>query len=1045
MDEVTNEIHSVVTSEDFEKGLSYDEDMITPLTAISIPDGKKFNFFVESQKYYDKYQVDIVSDGLKIISTFCTCPKYNIDHSCKHIAATLISYSNKIFYKPSNTQIKFKSNLLLSEIANLFNEEPFRKERVNLRVYLNISSSYYGTYATLKLKIGLNKLYALIPKFPAFYKVLEHDEEFSFGKDFVYDPSFMYLSDKDISLIKYINEIRKHCFYDSAVIKINDDIIKYIIKNYKEYLYDEDSESKIEYVEGFPVEISLKKDLTDYVLTFKDEYNNIDKYTDDCEYMYKDKTIYHLDKNMQILLRRVIDDDILELKFSEEELPIFQKGVLRIVKNNLKIDDNVDLVVDTKPLVRFYFDLNLDDIECVPKFIYQSEEVSYFENRIDILRNIDYENEVTSILYDYGFHKDQELFYLQELDLMADFMDTGIDEISSKYQVFTSERLKGLSILKNSSVNAHFHLGSDNILRYDFSLDGVSDDEIFSLLSTLKTKQKYYRLKSGNIIDLQSKGIRDLANLSSDLEIESPTGEIPKYRALYLDSVRESKYDIVSTDSLFDKFINDFKKYKNVEITFSKDELANLRDYQIDGVKWLYTIYKCGFGGILADEMGLGKSMQTLYFIRQVLKENMNSKVLIIAPTSLIYNWENEIHKWCPEISYQILTSFKEERHKALEEFDKTIYITSYGTLREDVDYYKEKEFDVCIIDEAQNIKNPASGISHSVKNIKSSFKLALTGTPIENSIIELWSIFDFVMPGFLSSQKHFQEKYKFNDFNDEVSDMLSHLKRQVKPFILRRKKSDVTKELPPKLETNIFIDLDEKEKALYAAEVKACKLQMEELMRNGGFNKNKIMILSLLTRLRQMCIDPSIIYPSYKDQSSKINELIKLINESVSNGHKILLFTSFKRALDIVKERLDNESITSYTIAGDVSSKKRQMLVDAFNKDKTNVFLIMLKSGGVGLNLTSADVVIHLDLWWNPQAENQATDRTHRIGQTKTVEVVKLVCKGTVEEKILALQEKKKKLADTLIDNDLSDNVLNTLSEDDIKDLLAYHNKERV
>ena len=348
------------------------------------------------------------------------------------------------------------------------------------------------------------------------------------------------------------------------------------------------------------------------------------------------------------------------------------------------------------------------------------------------------------------------------------------------------------------------------------------------------------------------------------------------------------------------------------------------------------------------------------------------------------------------------------------------------------------------VIDEAQNIKNPKTGLTKAVKSIEANTKIALTGTPIENSVVELWSIFDFIMPGFLASLVRFQQKYKVKDFDEETNQLLENLKKQVEPFILRRKKKDVVKDLPMKTENNIYIDLNEEQKKIYAAEVKNANEEMTTLIQNGGFAKNKMIILSLLTKLRQICISPSLILENYQNGSSKMENLLKIIKELVINGHKILLFTSFKTALEMVKKMLDEEGISSYTIAGDVSAQKRKMLVDAFNKDDTNVFLIMLKSGGTGLNLTSADVVIHLDLWWNPQAENQATDRTHRIGQTKNVEVIKLICKGTIEEKILTLQQKKKLLSDKILEGGMDDaSYLKKLTEKDIRDLLSYENAD--
>jgi SNF2 family DNA or RNA helicase len=299
-------------------------------------------------------------------------------------------------------------------------------------------------------------------------------------------------------------------------------------------------------------------------------------------------------------------------------------------------------------------------------------------------------------------------------------------------------------------------------------------------------------------------------------------------------------------------------------------------------------------------------------------------------------------------------------------------------------------------------------------------------------------------MPGFLSNESKFLSRYKVTDINEESSNRLSLLNQLITPFILRRKKKDVIKDLPEKINNNIFIDLSEKEKKLYASVVKDARDEMDRLIDKDGYQKAKFMILVLLTRLRQLCIDPKLVFDDKTLPSSKIENLIKVIKEIIENGHKILLFTSFKSALEIVKKELNKEKITNYTIDGSVSPKKRMELVNKFNQDDTNVFLIMLKSGGTGLNLTSADVVIHLDLWWNPQAENQATDRAHRIGQKNTVEVIKLITKGTIEEKILELQDKKKILSDKLIEGEGRDqSILDQLSEKELRNLFAFENKE--
>ena len=443
--------------------------------------------------------------------------------------------------------------------------------------------------------------------------------------------------------------------------------------------------------------------------------------------------------------------------------------------------------------------------------------------------------------------------------------------------------------------------------------------------------------------------------------------------------------------------------------------------------------------------MGLGKTIQVIYYIKEILKEEKN-KFLIVVPTSLAYNWIYEFAKFAKEIKVLLVVGNKKEREEKLKQKQNyDVIITTYGLLREDEEKYENDYFHTMIIDEAQNIKNYMAGVSKTVKKIKAKTKFALTGTPIENSTIVLWSIFDFIMPGYLANLQKFQNKYKINDFNDDSEILIKGLNNQIAPFILRRRKKDVIKELPEKLENNIFIDLSEEQKKIYVSELENVKKKMDELLENGGMTKVRFMILQLLMKLRQICIDPAIIYDDYKGGSNKIDTLISVVKESINNNHKILIFTSFKTALNIVKERLDKEKINSYIIDGSVKSKERMDRVEEFNNSLNPcVFLIMLKSGGTGLNLTSADVVIHLDLWWNPQAENQATDRAHRIGQKNVVEVIKLITKGTIEEKILTLQEKKKKLSDKIIDGDTRDaNIISSLTEKDIKNLLSYENKD--
>ena len=1047
---ITEEILKHVKKSDYQKGSQYDEDYIQYIGVTKVDKNKRHQFLVESESSYRKYMVQVEMCQNKIESTYCTCPQFEIADSCKHVAACCILYSDKLFSFLNEQDIEYKSQYILKKINDQLKKSYQKKQEVFLTPMLAIEDGYYRNYVSLKVKIGIGKKYSFLGKYSGFMSAYQYHESFTFGSSFTFDPDEHYFSEQSLRLLDLIDQIRKYSRINGNTAYLNERNIKDLFHIYPDGITSASSEAFMPLIQDFPVQVNFSKKDSKYKMIFPDDLGDVFPLTSDLEYVLYQQKIYRLNPQQQLFLRECMESDLQELIFPESQFSELQKTVIRTLKDHLVLDESTkDVIIDTKPEVSFYFDLNEDDITCVPKFQYKNKEISYFDEVADLVRDVDYEEETVNELYTYGFHKMSHFFLLDDFDLVCEFMDGGLDEISEKYSVFTSEKLKDTHILKKNTVTTTFHIGQDHILHYDFDLGAISSDEIDKIMNSLNQKKKYYRLKSGDILSLEEESLKELHDLSEDLELslsdmKEGSGVLPKYRALYLDSLKQKKYGIIKTDSMFQQFIKQFEEYQNVELSFSKEELDVLRDYQVDGVRWLYTICKCGFGGILADEMGLGKSIQTIIFFKKLLEEDKDAKFLIVCPTSLVYNWENEFQKFASEISHEVFSGMREARRRLLESYTGSVYITSYGLLREDADFYQSMNFKVFVIDEAQNIKNPTTGLTKVVKSILAETKMALTGTPIENSIVELWSIFDFIMPGFLSSLVKFQKKYKVKEFDEETNQLLDRLRMQVKPFILRRKKSDVVKDLPEKIENNIYIDLNDEQKKIYAAEVKYVNEQMDQMIKQGGFTKNKMLILRLLTRLRQVCIDPAILFSEYHGGSSKIENLIKVIKEVVSNGHKILLFTSFKTALYIVKDALDEEGISNYTIDGDVPSKKRQMLVDAFNKDTTNVFLIMLKSGGTGLNLTSADVVIHLDLWWNPQAENQATDRTHRIGQTKTVEVIKLICKGTIEEKILDLQQKKKILSDKILESELDDSsYLKQLTEKDIRSLLAYENQD--
>ena len=1049
--ELEKQIKSIVSDSDYRKGASYPKYYIES-NGYHVEDGKiYFSFRVESETSYQKYDVGFVKNGNKF-GMGCSCPQFYRFDSCKHVAACLYNYGHQMFEFDLEKENRKKSKEILNSLTDVTSSIGSVKQELKLDVSFE---SYYGGQIELKLRIGKDKLYVLKNKISDFFRVYKSKQgNVNFGKNFIYEPNKHYFNKIDTEIIEFVYEMlsesRGIYYSNGSNLILNDRKLKALLKILKKKVFSFPRAGIIKEIkEENPFEPKIFKKDGEYF--FELNTNSFIPLTTDYEYIAKDGICYHVTDNYSNLINIMHSNGLEQLIFEEKDLPTFSKKIVPLVKEEIVVDDSVDnLVIVKKPTAKLYFDIYYNDVICNIKLMYGEKEIDYFKGEDGIVRDVEFENTVLKDVLELGFTIDNNKLIMSDMELIGEFFESKLDEIASKYDTYTSEKIKNTKIVKNSQVSSTFSIGSDNIMSFSFDLGDISNKELDDIFDNLNRKKRYYKLKSGNILDLENNdSLKQLEELASELNLSNKDiingeGVIPKYRAIYLDSLKKDRFNIIKTNNLFDNFIDNFKNYKNQKLKLTKKEKDVLRDYQETGVEWLYNIHKCDLGGILADEMGLGKSIQVIYFFKKLLEEDKNAKFLIVSPTSLIYNWKEEFDKFAPKINYEVLSAGKDRRHELLEKSKANVYITSYGLVREDLEYYKDMNFTICVIDEAQNIKNPVSGITRAVKKINAQTKIALTGTPIENSVIELWSIFDYIMPGFFSHQKDFQSKYKVKDFDEDTNTLLSKLNKQIEPFILRRKKQDVLKDLPEKIENNIFIDLSKEQKKLYAAEVKRVREEMDNLIKTEGFSKARFMMLQLLTKLRQLCIDPKIVFENYKGESTKIENLVKIVLELIANGHKVLIFSSFVTALDVVSKEFKNNDISYYEINGSVGAKKRMELVNNFNNDDTNAFLISLKSGGTGLNLTSADTVIHLDLWWNPQAENQATDRAHRIGQKNKVSVIKLVARGTIEEKILDLQEKKKLLSDKIIEGDNRDkNNIGELTEKELRNLLSYEQEE--
>nr|WP_288306797.1 DEAD/DEAH box helicase [uncultured Romboutsia sp.] len=579
------------------------------------------------------------------------------------------------------------------------------------------------------------------------------------------------------------------------------------------------------------------------------------------------------------------------------------------------------------------------------------------------------------------------------------------------------------NITINPNITLDISQSRNGYMGMKLDIEGVDSNEYREIFSSYKNNNRLYRMKNGAYLDLKDKDIEqafkliDILNIYNDFD----NMKIPNNKAIYLEKlIEEEDLSFVNGSKYVSNVVKKFDKVKSKNYEVPKDLNAILRDYQVSGFEFFKTLSDYQFGGILADEMGLGKTIQTIAF----LLSNKDKKSIVITPTALIYNWKNELEKFAPTLKVGLLHAAKSEREKILDNIDNyDVILTTYTTYKNDIDKYKNINFDYCIIDEAQNIKNPDAIITKAIKNVNAKVRFALTGTPIENNLMELWSIFDFIMPGYLYNKSKFKSIFVNNDKN------IIELKNLIKPFILRRTKKEVITELPDKIEQKIIIDLEKEHKRAYKGYVNLITRKIKEN------NQDNITVFSYLTKLRQLCLSPELMVKNYQGKNSKLDVLINIINDS--SDEKILVFSQFTKVLEVIGKRLNEENISYSYLDGKTSAKDRVKLVEEFNTNNNKVFLISLKAGGTGLNLTSANIVVHFDPWWNPAVEDQASDRAHRIGQKNVVNVIKLIAKDTAEERVINLQETKKELIEDVINGNLDNSsTLKNLSKDDIIDL---------
>lgn len=997
--------------------------------------------------YYPAITIDLKNK--EIVNTICTCEdyknkssfgKYNI---CKHIVASTLYVVNllksDIISNLKQTTIVLKNDNKIKRNKNYINKEllDYFKNKEIEKVKLDVRVEYIGENSVAcDFKIGIDKMYVMKDLKEFAYSRLE-SKDLIFGVDFLYNPLNSYFEYEDEKIVQMIEEYGMDLSYNLPqknfkYLTVKGSNVRRLFESLSYRSFDfkfRNMYYRPSVIESnLPIDINLKWNNNEVILKCEDKLpfpislkGDVVFYKGDIYLLNSENGIYY--KKLHAIL-----SEFKEVSFPLENVSqVLSDMIPKIEKicNRVIIDEKIKNNISKDLKIKYFFDLEDSNVTCKISFSYNEDNKKQF-----VIRDLEKENEAIYRLYSNYFEKDKDKYVFKGNDnQLYDFLNSEINRLKNIGEVYYSDKLKEIKIHNSSAFRVGLGEEINHYLDFNFEIDGVDPLEYKNIIKAFKSHKKYYKLGDGDFINLEDNETKEMFKLMDSLGFTDniKNMKIHSSKAMFINHLlTEKKLPYISGIENMNNIIEKFRNIDKKEIKIPDGLNATLRDYQVDSLNWFETLDYLGFGGILADEMGLGKTIQTITF----LLSKPNRKTLIVTPTSLIHNWKSEFEKFAPSLSVGISHGLKKERLniiKNINDFD--IILTTYGSLRNDIEEYEKLHFDYCIIDEAQNIKNPLASSSDAVKSINAINKFALTGTPIENNLLELWSIFDFIMPGYLYSLT------KFNAIFIKDPEQVENLKRMIKPFILRRTKSQVIKELPPKIEKEFYVEMGKAQKNTYGIYVEEIKKRLQE----KKDIKNKITIFSYLTKLRQLCLDPSIIVEGYKGKSAKTDTCLEIIKDYIEKDNKILVFSQFTSVLKNIGKRLDKNHINFYYLDGSTSAKDRITLVDSFNNNKEiKVFLISLKAGGTGLNLTSANTVIHFDPWWNPSVENQASDRAHRIGQKQVVEVIKLISKGTIEEKIVELQQKKSELIHDMIDGNLNNtNVLSSLSEEELIDLL--------
>ena len=981
--------------------------------------------------------------------------------------------NHRVFKQLLNTFIKKEQ-----ENLNKLEDEEYAK---NVKVIPKIYYNEFTKQLKVEFKIGDKQLYK-IKDLPGFYEKMLNKEVYQYGNKL----NLLHVLG---SFEEASNDILKFLLKYAEIMKYNSEVASgynYYNKNFmpdcilisntglddffnclqgREVLFQKgekeknitfkDSEPKITFAISQEPENKFKLtcniDIFSYEILQGKEYlyllfpNALYRCTEE----FKSTTL----KLLEVLRKNYTNSIIMD----ETELTSFFAMIAPTMEENILTQELSEIMkekyIPKKLGIKVYLDYDVaNNITADIKFCYGEEEINPLLNqKTTFARNILKENEALNRFIATGFMLDKAnaRLILANQENIFNFLSEEIEVYMKEYEVLATDSFRKKQItsfqMKSIGIKVENHL-----LEIDLSQIGIDLSDLSEMMQKYSLKKKFHRLKDGSYIKLEENDtMHFLGELGLEMgtnydELKSGVISLPSYRGLYLDKMLKSLKNVeIKVDKTYQTMIDKLQENQNaIEIAVPKNLNAQMRVYQKIGYQWLKMLDEYQFGGILADDMGLGKTVQMLSVILSYVNETKKEAKpsLVVCPSSLTLNWLGEANKFTPTLKACVISGSMVERAKKIADIAQYhLVITSYDSLKRDIELYTKNnlEFKYMVADEAQYIKNNNTQNAKAIKQIVAQTRFASTGTPIENSLSELWSIFDYIMPGYLFKYRKFKELYETPIVRENSEYAMEKLKKLIEPFILRRVKKEVLTELPDKTVTVLYNEMEEEQQKIYLSYLARAKKEVAEEIKLNGFENSQIKILALLMRLRQICCHPSLFLQDYNGESSKLNQCIDVMTNAIQGGHKILLFSGYTSMFDKIEQEMKKRDITYLKLTGQTKVADRIQLVDKFNEnEEIKVFLISLKAGGTGLNLTGADMVIHYDPWWNLSAENQATDRTYRIGQKNNVQVYKLITKNSIEEKIYELQEKKAKLIDNMLST--QNTFINQLSKEDIMELFG-------